>query len=184
MESVGFKEWAIVCDALARGEQSIILRKGGIAEGRDGFAFKHAGFFFVPTWFHEQLAKTRLADREIPPQREGEIEIRVFGKVEFTAVIDSWETALALEPFHIWQREVVRERFGYDDANRIHFAFVRAFRLSQPWIIADRPAYGGCRSWVKLPAIANDYSMKAILTDRENRDRCEHIETILGSARS
>jgi hypothetical protein len=34
MESVGFKEWAIVGEALGRGGQSIILRKGGIAEGR------------------------------------------------------------------------------------------------------------------------------------------------------
>ena len=39
MESVGFKEWAIVCEALGRGEQSIILRKGGIAEGREGLPF-------------------------------------------------------------------------------------------------------------------------------------------------
>jgi len=37
MESVGFKEWSLVCDAFGRGEQSIILRKGGIAEGREGF---------------------------------------------------------------------------------------------------------------------------------------------------
>jgi hypothetical protein len=34
MESVGFKDWAIVCEALGRGRQSIILRKGGIGEGR------------------------------------------------------------------------------------------------------------------------------------------------------
>jgi hypothetical protein len=37
MKSVGFKEWALVCEALGRGEQTIILRKGGIAEGRGGF---------------------------------------------------------------------------------------------------------------------------------------------------
>jgi hypothetical protein len=45
MESIGFKEWAIVCQALGRGWQSIILRKGGIAEGRDGFSFQHGEFF-------------------------------------------------------------------------------------------------------------------------------------------
>ncbi|MFL6569175.1 MAG: DUF1802 family protein, partial [Chthoniobacterales bacterium] len=37
MKSIGFKEWALVCEALGRGEQRIIIRKGGIAEGRDGF---------------------------------------------------------------------------------------------------------------------------------------------------
>lgn len=32
-----FEEWAIVVDALALGEQIIILRKGGISKGRGGF---------------------------------------------------------------------------------------------------------------------------------------------------
>ena len=44
MESVGFKEWALVCAALGSGAQTLILRKGGIAEGRAGFAFKHPEF--------------------------------------------------------------------------------------------------------------------------------------------
>jgi hypothetical protein len=59
MESIGFKEWAAVCEALGLGRQSIILRKGGIAEGREGFSFKHAEFFLFPTWFHEQPQKVR-----------------------------------------------------------------------------------------------------------------------------
>ncbi len=46
MESVGFKEWAIVCGALGRGDQTVILRKGGIAEGRAGFSFKYRKLFF------------------------------------------------------------------------------------------------------------------------------------------
>src|SRR2546430_16918150 len=31
---IGFKEWTLVCEALGRGVQGIIIRKGGIAEGR------------------------------------------------------------------------------------------------------------------------------------------------------
>jgi len=45
MESIGFKGWSLVCDAMAQGTQSIILRKGGIAEGREGFSFWHREFF-------------------------------------------------------------------------------------------------------------------------------------------
>src|SRR4051812_18910460 len=116
MGSAGFKEWAIVCDAIRRGEQSIILRKGGIAEGRDGFAFKHHEFFLFPTQYHEQLEKTRGAQREAPAKCEGEIELRVLAKMEFAGVITSWETATELEPFHIWTRDVVRDRFDYDAA--------------------------------------------------------------------
>ena len=64
MKSVGFKEWAIVCQALGEGRQSVMLRKGGIAEGRDGFAFRHREFFLFPTFFHEQVGKSRPDGRE------------------------------------------------------------------------------------------------------------------------
>lgn len=182
MESVGFKEWSIVCDAIRRGEQSIILRKGGIAEGRGGFAFKHGEFFLFPTQYHEQLKKTRGVQHELPPKREGAIEIRVFAKVEFAGVITSWETATALEPFHIWQRDVVQERFEYDKSPGIHFAFLRAWQLSQPWVIPDLPAYGGCRSWVDLTELPRDISLAPVLSDAEHGRRISEVRAIVGSA--
>ena len=78
MESAGLKEWALVCEAMGRGEQSVILRKGGLAEGRAGFGFRHSEFFLFPTFFHEQIDKVRVPGAEIPKVREGEIEIRFF----------------------------------------------------------------------------------------------------------
>ncbi len=182
MESIGFKEWALVCDAIARGGQSLILRKGGIAEGRAGFAFKHAEFFLFPTWFHEQVEKTRGSASRIPSQREGEIEIRVFAKVELAGVVESWETALELEPFHTWQREVVRERFEYDNAAGIHVALIRAFRLSPPWIIPDLPRYGGCRSWVKLPDLPQNIAKMPVFDDAEHARRAAAIRAIVEPA--
>jgi hypothetical protein len=60
--SIGFKEWALVCEELGSGRQSIILRKGGIAEGRSGFRFEHADFLLLPTLFHEQVVKLKLPE--------------------------------------------------------------------------------------------------------------------------
>ena len=51
---IAFKEWAIVVDALGRGDQIIILRKGGISEGRGGFKVEHEQFLLFPTLFHQQ----------------------------------------------------------------------------------------------------------------------------------
>ena len=76
MQSVGFKEWALVCEALGRGEQTILLRKGGLAEGREGFGFRHEEFFLFPTFFHEQVVKVRTQGTELPAARDGEIEVR------------------------------------------------------------------------------------------------------------
>jgi hypothetical protein len=181
MESVGFKEWAIVCEALGRGEQSVILRKGGIAEGRAGFIFEHREFFLFPTFFHEQVEKTRSVGVEVPQQRAGEIEIGYFAKLEFSAVVTSWEIAAALEPFHVLQREVVRERFDYDQAPGIHVAFVRVFRLAPRWIIEDAPRYGGCRSWVKLPPPAEELKLEAVVSDEVHLSREEALQALFGT---
>src|SRR3954451_24102841 len=178
MESVGFKEWAIVCEALGSGEQSIILRKGGIAEGRAGFSFQHREFFLFPTFFHEQMVKTRSALPEIPRQSPGEIEIKYFASLEFSAVVTSWETAAALEPFHILQPDVVRERFDYEEAPGIHVGCVRVFRLEQPWVVKDEPRYGGCRSWVKLPELTDPPTLTPVLDDREHQRRMEAVRAL------
>ena len=183
MESVGFKEWALVCEALGRGEQSILLRKGGIAEGRDGFAFSHTEFFLFPTFFHEQVEKVRLAGRQVPELREGEIEIRFFAKLEFAGVVTSWETATALEPFHILQPEVVRERFAYDEMPGIHVAFLRVYRLEPTWTFPDAPRYRGCRSWVNLPEPSAEMRSRPVLGDDEHSQRREHLQAIMGDAR-
>ena len=93
MGSVGFKEWALVCDALADGRQSIILRKGGIAEGRNGFAFRHPEFFLFPTSFHAQVDKIRSPGVSISESASDEVEIRYFAQVDHVETVTSWQTA-------------------------------------------------------------------------------------------
>ncbi len=151
MQSVGFKEWALVCDALGEGKQSVIIRKGGLAEGRDGFAFRHRQFFLFPTFFHEQLSHVRLPNAVLPESGPNEIEIRYFAQVKRSRIVTDWNEVRELEPYHIWREEVVRERFEYDDAPGVHVAFVEVFRLEPVWRFPDSKSYGGCRSWVELP---------------------------------
>ena len=181
MESAGLKEWAIVCEAIGRGEQSVILRKGGIAEGRAGFAFRHPEFFLFPTSFHEQLGKTRLSDAEIPKEREGEIEIRFFARIVAVKEIISWEKIAALEPLHILEQSVVRERFDYDDRPGLHVAMVRAFRLEPTWVLPDSPRYGGCRSWVILPDSPAGTRFEPVLTDQEQERRAGEFHDLICS---
>jgi hypothetical protein len=181
MESAGLKEWAIVCEAMGRGEQCLILRKGGIAEGRAGFAFRHAEFFLFPTFFHAQVEKVRISDAKIPAQREGEIEIRFFAKLITATNVTSWETAAALEPLHILQPSVVRERFDYDKAPGLHVALVRVFRVAPAWIFPDAPRYGGCRSWVPLPQCPEETQFEPVLSDAQHEERQRTFSFLLDS---
>ena len=177
MQSVGFKEWALVCEALGRGNQAILLRKGGIAEGRAGFGFRHDEFFLFPTFFHEQLVKVRKAGAELPMAREGEIEIRYFAKLEAQRHLTLWEQVSALEPFHILEESVVRERFEYKSAG-LHVALVRVFRLEPSWVLADKPAYGGCRSWVELPEVSAHTAFQPVLADDEHKARANQFRAV------
>jgi hypothetical protein len=170
MQSVGFKEWALVCEALGRGEQSVLLRKGGVAEGRDGFGFRHAEFFLFPTFFHEQVVKVRTPEAQIPIAREGEIELRYFAKLEAQKKITNWSQALGLAPLHILDKSIVRERFEYKGAG-LHVALVRVFRVQPAWVFADNPVYGGCRSWVKLPDYPATMQFQPVLSDEQHAER-------------
>lgn len=163
MQRIGFKEWALVCTALGEGRQSVIIRKGGIAEGRDGFAFRHREFFLFPTFFHEQLNRVRLTGAVLPESRPNEIEIRSFAQVTETRILTDWEEVQALAPLHILREEVVRERFDYDQAPGVHVAFVNVFRLEPVWHFPDAKSYGGCRSWVQLPEPPAEQQMHPVL---------------------
>jgi hypothetical protein len=182
--SIAFKEWAIICDTLGSGAQSIILRKGGIHEGRDGFSFKHPEFFLFPTLFHEQISRTSLPpSTPIPASPAGEIGIRQLARVEWTATITSLETALSLQPFHVWNEEVVRERFHYDEAPGLHLAFLRIFRCEPQWHFPDDPKYGGCRSWVTIPDAPQGMHLAPALSDDAHQTRSATLKSALESAK-
>jgi len=151
MQSIGFKEWALVCQALGEGRQTVIIRKGGIAEGRAGFSFRHREFFLFPTFFHEQAKLVRAPSAILPEPLPNEIEIRYFVRVKEARRITSWGEVRGLQPLHILEESVVRERFDADQEQGVHVAFVETFLLDRAWRFPDAKKYSGCRSWVELP---------------------------------
>jgi hypothetical protein len=166
-----FKEWAIVCDSIARGETSLIFRKGGIAEGQDGFEFKNQSFFLFPTSFHGQIERTRLSPERDVKLQQDRVTISVFVQVEFKTLIRDLTLLRSLEPLHVLQTSLLEERFHYDDREGLHLAFVRAYRISPLWEFPFRPSYGGCRSWVTLPQPPLDLRMDSVLSDEEQSRR-------------
>jgi hypothetical protein len=179
--TVAFKEWALICEALGTGRQSLILRKGGIAEGREGFTFKHSEFLLFPTWFHEQLERTTLpAETPLPPALDQQVEITYAATVEWTRLVADLETVRRLRDLHVWRDEIVEERFHYDETPGIHVAFVRVFRLDPPQTIPMEKKYGGCRSWVDLPELGS--ALVSVISDEEHARRRRQLEELLGFA--
>lgn len=178
--SIGFKEWTLICDALGSGAQSIIIRKGGIHEGREGFRFQHEEFFLFPTLFHEQVAKLKLPGETALPAREDElIAVRQFCRVEWTQLVTDRAVVEKLAPFHLWRDEEIEKRFVYDEPAGVNVAVLRVFNLAKPWIFPDSPRYGGCRSWVNLPDGA-PAEMAPAISDEEHAKRIAELRAVAG----
>lgn len=177
-----FKEWSLVCDALEAGDQSLILRKGGIHEGKSGFWWRHNRFYLFPTHFHEQAGLFQwtppIESRQEPPE-DGRHLIRLFAEVDFKAQITDWAQLEQLRPFHYWSDDTLRERFEFTGNQGISLAFLRVFRVAPPWTIEDSPAYGGCRSWLNLPAPTRSGTLEPVLTDAEHAARRAVVHAVV-----
>ncbi len=191
--SIGFKEWTLVCDALGGGAQSIIIRKGGIAEGRAGFRFEHPEFYLFPTLFHEQAAKLKLPpDTALPaPRADGQHEVTLRVRVEWTQDVADPAVVRRLAPFHIWQDSEIEKRFQYElpsaksaaaesGKHGVSVAFVRVEKLSAPFVFADSPKYGGCRSWIQLPDLPAGITGIPVIDENVHRSREAEIRALLG----
>jgi hypothetical protein len=160
MSAPAFKEWHSIVDALVRGEQILILRKGGIAEGRGGFQVKSERFWLLPTYFHAQEQKlkssltTKLPDEaalSVPPSS---FTVRAFAEITAHAFLTDWPAVARLDPFHSWSEATIRERFEWSKPPGVHAFVVRIHRLHEPFSVATTPELAGCKSWVELP---NDF---------------------------
>lgn len=154
--SVAFKEWQVICDALASGRQAVIFRKGGIHEGRKGFSFAHKSFYLFPTKFHAQLDQVREGD--FTPEDEWQpgdkIVIGHHAEALFAVTLTDWKTVEALFPFHIYNSQTLKERFDWEGKGMVsgsmHVAFVRVSALKNPLAIPYEKRFGGCRSWLEM----------------------------------
>ena len=176
-----FKEWAVICEAMGAGLQSVIIRKGGIAEGKAGFAFRHDEFLLFPTWFHEQLEKTTLPpDTVVPDEPGGELEVRYTATIEWSGLLSDWRRVSRLRALHVLRDSVVEERYRYRETEGVHVAFVRVYRLDPPIRLPNEKKYGGCRSWIDLPEVEGRV-LVSVISDEEHQRRRKLLEELLNS---
>lgn len=156
MLAIAFKEWAAVCAAVATGRQSVILRKGGIAEVGGEFRPEHGRFWLYPTHFHEQQARglkpecaDLLAAAEAGRPPAGQVTLTHFVDVTAVRFVESLDTILRLDRFHFWSEATVRQRFAYRTPG-IYLLTVRAWRCPVATTVVETPEYAGCKTWVEL----------------------------------
>jgi len=184
MLKFAFKEWAVICQALAEGKQSLILRKGGIAEPGDTFGLEHSRFWLYPTYLHQQRdgikpeALPLLEEAESTKPPAGIIRLTHFVEVPGVYQVRDLWAALILDHLHLWSEETVRKRFNYRYSG-LNVLPARVFRVPQTIEVVEKPEYAGCKSWVELERELPTEGAVPVLDDEAFRDVLRSLDALL-----
>jgi hypothetical protein len=167
---MALKEWAVICDALLAGDQTILLRKGGIEEtdGPGRFRLATPRFALFPAWLHQrpERIKPNWRDRvQLFDREPTELTIQGIGVAEQIWQVPSRAALAALGDLHVWTTVQLDIRWNYKPHQPLYLIAVRAFRLSEPKTITNNPTYAGCKSWVELApsdTIDNSFSTAVV----------------------
>lgn len=157
------KEWSSVIEALARGEQVILIRKGGIADPR--FGVEAERFYLYPTYFHTGSNE--------PPDT---VTITHWCEVVRTWRVNELERLHELASLTVMDRATIDTRYRFREDQAAHVIGVRTFRLPQPVTIRVDDNYGGCRSWISIDDEIDVDGSETVLSEHELRGRLEMVE--------
>lgn len=152
--TLAFKEWSYIVDALGKGYQCLILRKGGIAEEEGEFTLKGNKFLLFPTLFHQANALIKedwlgKLDANRFHAEQDKVRIEYFAEVADKRLITDWELLKKLEGQHAWKEEIVKERFNRWEKS-VHLLLLQVYKLTVPFDLEIKPEYEGCKSWITL----------------------------------
>jgi hypothetical protein len=187
MWNIGLKEWSATTDAIGRGEQTFLLRKGGIREDGRHFKIEHDQFFLYPGLYHEgeKLLKSErlgLLKSASPDDFKDIVTLSVFAEIEEVIEIASEDEVHALDPFHIWSEDFAVKRFNWKPRHPLNLVIIRGHVLQQPQALMVMPQYSGCKSWVEF---IEDYPVGVTtpaIPERKFRSQVDAIKSALSAA--
>ena len=163
------KEWSNVVAALGRGEQIILIRKGGIAD--PSFGVEAERFYLYPTYFHQGESESRPS-----------VTITHWCEVVRTWTIRDAALLGRLAPLVVLPRETLDARYRFRPDQALSVIGVRTWRLPQPAEVRYRDEYGGCRSWVSVDEEIDVDGSAAVLHEDELQAKINDISVILSPA--
>jgi hypothetical protein len=186
LERTALKEWAVLVDAMARGEIIAMVRKGGIREQRAGFAVRHERFLLYPTFFHEKAAE--LSPRFVPllegahARRPSDGMIHLEYVAEAVAVwrVDALAPLERIGDEHGLTWAAVDARFHYRNNPGVQVVAVRVRRITPPAVLPEVRRYGGCVSWVELDEAVDVAAADPVVDAERLRARVMALREILG----
>jgi hypothetical protein len=184
-ERTALKEWAVLVDAMARGEIVAMVRKGGIREQRAGFSVRHERFLFYPTFFHEKSHELQarfastLAQAHARRPDEGTIRMEYVADVVGVWEVKALDVLRSIDEEHGLAWSAVESRFHYKNKPGVQVVAVRVSRLAEPVIVPEVRRYQGCVSWVELEADVDVSNTTPVLDDASLLTRLARLTNAL-----
>lgn len=183
--ATALKEWATVLEAMARGEQLVLIRKGGLVEPGRGFELLSPTFAFYPTFEHQAVGYLRP-----PYQRyfeealrrralEGEVHLELVGQAVSSVRCADSTVVERLRDFHVYNEAFVRQRLKWQPAEPLVIVVVRVLRLAAPHTVPVVSRYAGCTSWVELDSPIPLAGAQPILDETAFRQRAKALDELL-----
>ncbi|PRW56599.1 hypothetical protein C2E21_4501 [Chlorella sorokiniana] len=152
---LALKEWAPTCAAIAAGEQTILLRKGGIKEPT--FTPAARQFLLFPTAFHTdaELLKPAAAQRyaaevQYDPKQQAQLSLGTFCTITGAWTTHDTSVLELLDELHCWAPAFLDARLKWRGKQPVTVLELRASRLEAPLITPPREEFFGCFSWCDL----------------------------------
>ena len=176
------KEWATVVKALENGNQTVLLRKGGILETSSGFVLESKKFFLFPTYEHQQHDSLKsqfygyLSDVREDQPKKGVNKITSFAEIIEEVDLTDMKKIEELSPFHIWSDSYIKERMNWMPEKPMKTIFLKVYMIPQSEIpLLDE--YQGCKSWIDINV--NAEAGRSVLSDQELNEKIERFREIV-----
>jgi len=171
MTEFALKEWAVTLEALASGQQVLVVRKGGIGEKR--FELPHPRFFLFPTYAHQrpELVKSGFheAFRETLERRDEptHLPLRLYAELHSAYEIRDDAGLAAVASEHVLTDDYAAERLKWRRKHPLWAVVLRVSRVLEPPVLEVGPEHGGCVSWLALPEDITAGARAPVLGDEE-----------------
>ena len=183
---IALKEWAITVEALAQGEQILLLRKGGIHESGKDFRVIHPEFLLYSTYEHQREDLLKPASRPALEQllsatpRSESITFSHWARAEEIIEVEAQDRVDDLAPYHIWTDEYAQSRLRWKPMLPLSILLLRVYRMEQPVTVPYIKEYGGCTSWVDILPRVDLGQLQPVLDDAEFQRQVDAIKGSLG----
>lgn len=176
------KEWATVITALENGDQTVLLRKGGILETTSGFKVEEKKFLLFPTYEHQDNTSLKsqfyryLADAREQKPRDGFNRVTSYAEVLEEHDVSEMQKIEELSDFHIWSDSYMAERMNWMPQKPMTAIFLKVYKMD-PAEIPVLPEYHGCKSWIELNV--NTGNGSAVLNEDDLQQQLSKFRSIV-----